>query len=525
MAIIDGKLPKVAQDVPGQLIVKLKRAQTPAFLNEAVNLLEQVVPGARPRPMVGDEEKLSSSARAVLANYVVIDLPQNAKAEVAIERLANLPGVEEAYLAGGVCPPPVNAVDDPRSANQNYLDAAPDGIGARFAWGWVDGSGTGFVDLEQGWTLNHEDLAAAGITIISGVSQAFTGHGTAVLGEVAAADNTIGGIGIAPETTTRVVSQWRTASSGSTPAAILSAADNMAAGDVLLLEAQTTIGSSTYLPVEAESATFDALRHAVDQGIIVVEAGGNGSNDLDAFRDSNGKAVLDRNSADFKDSGAIMVGAASSAAPHQRLGFSNYGSRIDCYAWGENINTCGDGWQGNLTNSYTTGFGGTSGASPIVTGAALLMQNWFKSYEGSTLEPDEMRSLLSDPAMNTSSANPSADRIGVMPNLRALIEFRQRIRRIRDLNRYASFVQILVGIIDDSPGFIWVPGKGPVPVNPGWGRMVSEINPAQRDLIAALAISEISKQMTDRSSRKALATQSVKAMRSAVERIAKSEGR
>ena len=60
-----------------------------------------------------------------------------------------------------------------------------------------------------------------------------------------------------------------------------------------------------------------------------------------------------------------MVGAAITAAPHRRLSFSNYGSRIDCYAWGQNVylrRRLG----GDATNTYTASFGGTSGASPIV---------------------------------------------------------------------------------------------------------------------------------------------------------------
>jgi hypothetical protein len=36
-----------------------------------------------------------------------------------------------------------------------------------------------------------------------------------------------------------------------------------------------------------------------------------------------------------------MVGAASSATPHTPMGWSSHGSRIDCYGWGENINTTG----------------------------------------------------------------------------------------------------------------------------------------------------------------------------------------
>ena len=114
----------------------------------------------------------------------------------------------------------------------------------------------------------------------------------------------------------------------------------MKSGDVLLLEAQTTSSTmSGYLPVEVEQATFDAIQYATSNGIIVVEAGGNGSNDLDTYKDSNGKLILNRNSNDFRDSGAIMVGAASSSTPHSRSGFSNYGSRIDCFTVGATAST------------------------------------------------------------------------------------------------------------------------------------------------------------------------------------------
>ena len=153
----------------------------------------------------------------------------------------------------------------------------------------------------------------------------------------------------------------------------------------------------------------------------MIEAGGNGNNDLDLFKDNNNHEILNRNSHEFKDSGAIMVGAASSTVPHLRMYFSNYGSRIDCYAWGENIDTTGDGWKGNLTNSYTTDFGGTSGASPIITGAAVCLQGIAKST-GHLLSPYEMRSILSDTNIGTLSSDPTVDRIGVMPDLHKIID-------------------------------------------------------------------------------------------------------
>ena len=121
---------------------------------------------------------------------------------------------------------------------------------------------------------------------------------------------------------------------------------------------------------------------------------------------------------------AGMVGAAASTAPHGRLSFSNFGSRIDCYAWGETLQSTGDGWTGNGINTYTPTFGGTSGASPIVTGAAILLQAWAVGMQFS-YHPHMLRTRLSDPALNTASANPLIDRIGVMPNLRAIITHEQ----------------------------------------------------------------------------------------------------
>jgi hypothetical protein len=367
-----------------------------------------------------------------LERYFAIEVPTGADPHALAKAIGAWHTVETAYVEGGPTPPPVvNALDDPRFTNQGYLDPAPDGIDAEYAWprgGGVgfaggDGSGIGFVDLEQGWTLNHEDLAAAGITLISGLNQAWFGHGTAVLGEIAAVDNTLGCIGIAPSVAVRVVSQYRTASTYSTADAILSAIANMSFGDVLLLEAQTTYpGVATYLPVEVEDAVYDAIRLGTALGIVIVEAAGNGSNDLDTFVTSAGAQILNRSNAAFRDSGAIMVGAASSTSPHTPLSFTNFGSRIDCFAWGENVDTTGDGYTGNLTNTYTSSFGGTSGASPIVAGAAIDLQGIAQAQLGYRFSSWQLRALLADTTTGTASQAPATDRIGVMPNLRAIID-------------------------------------------------------------------------------------------------------
>ena len=440
MAIINKQVPEPPAAPPAspagrRVVVKLRGAQPPGLAVDAsresvMESLVQDISGATVRPYfeelpappaVGTASAAPAAEAPIFGSYVAIELPSHADLVGLTRGLSGRDDVEIAYVEGGPTPPPLSPDNNPLRGKQGYLEPAPLGIDASWAWKLADGNGINFVDLEQGWTLNHEDLAGAAIGIISGLNHAFTGHGTAVLGEVVGVDNFIGVIGIAPAAQARVVSQWRTATNYQTADAIRSAMSAMRKGDVLLVEAQTTYPPGTdYLPVEVEEAVYDAIRAATDAGIVVVEAGGNGSFDLDKFQDMKGKQILNRSSPDFRDSGAIIVGAAASATPHGRLSFSNFGSRIDCYAWGEDVQTTGDGWTGNAINTYTPAFGGTSGASPIVTGAAILLQCWARG-RGHLYTPHDLRALLSDAALNTASANPLVDRIGVMPNLKGII--------------------------------------------------------------------------------------------------------
>lgn len=366
--------------------------------------------------------------------YFAVVCPPGADPQEVAKTISAWPAVEQAYPAPKPqSPPAVNPDNDPRFPFQGYLDPAPAGIDAEFAWdydppgggsGGGDGGGPAidlrFVDLEQGWVLDHEDLVAKGITLISGENLYYHYHGTAVLGEVTAVDNTIGCIGITPNlASVRVVSEWRDESTYDTADAILSALDVLNFGDVLLLEAQTNYGSYSKVPVEVYAATFDVIRLGSALGVIIVEAAGNGANDLDTLSFGGYGQMLNRSSDDFRDSGAIMVGAATSAAPHSRMSFSNYGSRIDCYAWGENVNTL-TGSPG-VTNDYTATFSGTSSASPIVSGAALAVQGILHTNPGYRFGPYQMRALLSNEFINTPSANPNSDRIGVMPDLGAIL--------------------------------------------------------------------------------------------------------
>ncbi len=536
MAVINGVMPDEGDrgaDRPARIVVKFRpeaglRAGEPMSASESGQLGEQWSAVVDEFPdadfamyftTLGEAEQRELTARTRhatdvlpdLGSYRAAELADRARADELAAALRRMDSVETAYVEAGPVPPPVNASDDPRAVNQGYLDAAPTGIDARWAWSLADGAGARFVDLERGWTLNHEDLVAANMALISGVNQDFFGHGTAVLGEVVGVDNVIGGIGIAPSAPARVVSQWRTPTNYNTADAIVSATLAMQAGDVLLLEAQTTVGTQAFVPVETEQAVFDAILAATTVGIVVVEAAGNGGHNLDTVTDPSGNLVFDRAGPHFRDSGAIMVGAASSTAPHSRLSFSNYGARIDCFAWGENIDTTGDGWMGNLTTSYTTGFGGTSGASPIITGAALIMQSWRRANLGAPYSPSDLRWRLSRTSGNTASANPASDRIGVMPNLRALLE--EEINPYK-VDRWPAIVAILLGVIQDGGGVVLTP-SGPRPVGP-----LDHVAPNTRDILLGLAATEIATMIGDRDSGIALKREAARIIRAASERLA-----
>lgn len=190
----------------------------------------------------------------------------------------------------------------------------------------------------------------------------------------------------------------------------------------MVLEMQVSDEFLNLWPVEIYDAEFDAIQLAVALGITVIEPAANGGVNMDTPITRPGdpapKSLLNKTHPDFRDSGAIIVGAGSSTTPRTRLSFSNYGGRVDVHAWGQNIRTSSVNVPA-YTDSYAD-FDGTSGAAPIVAGAALSMQGIVKVRTGSKLSPAALRNRIK--IGGTLTSNPTNDKIGVQPNLKALID-------------------------------------------------------------------------------------------------------
>ena len=380
--------------------------------------------------------------------YFAIDCPDGMDTNNLLAELWKNKNIQYAYKQSGFTDPPTVLATNNRSSKwQKYLDPAPVGIDAKFAWNVNGGDGTGkvgFIDIERGWDLLHNDLPQPPIKLLSGENYDNFDHGTGVLGIILAQDNDTGCVGITPHISVNkvgVISQARprigrrdkvfhsTDDQGllvnNTEEAIMGAIDALAFGDVLLLEIQILsdiVGAKSLFPCEVESSIFEVIKLATVKGIIVIEAAGNGTQDLDSFKDDSAKFVLNRNNAtDFKDSGAIMVGSSSSDAPHARDGSSNFGNRIDCYAWGENIKTTGNSSSTkDSTTGYTSTFNGTSGASAIVAGAVISIQSMKEASSNTRYGPNQMREILRNLSNGTPSVNPNMDSIGQMPDLKKI---------------------------------------------------------------------------------------------------------
>ncbi len=216
-------------------------------------------------------------------------------------------------------------------ARQGYLHPAPEGVDAFYAWTVPGGRGSGvqIIDIEGAWRLTHEDLVQNQGGVAGGFPSPdirYRNHGTAVLGVVSGDQNSLGVTGICPDAQVRAVSIFDADGNMDTARAIVQAANLLGRGDILLIEIHRPgpkyigNGQMGFIPIEWWPDDFAAIQFATRKGIIVVEAAGNGGENLDDpvyNTPDSGFPVSWRNpfNRQNRDSGAIVVGAG---APPER---------------------------------------------------------------------------------------------------------------------------------------------------------------------------------------------------------------
>lgn len=340
------------------------------------------------------------------------------------------PAVLRAWRPFLPAPPPdtAEAATPDFRADQRWLDADV-GIAADEAARFPGGASTTVADIEYGWEPDHEDLGGVPAASAWGFdTYSYAYHGTSVLGQLGAARNGLGVDGARADGGLLVISPYADADTYDVAAAVLGALDLLAPGDVLLIE-QQAFANGDYCPVEVDPAVYGAIVRATRHGVLVVEPGGNGAQDLD---DPEWDGWFDRST---QDSGAVLVGGG--ASPYARTparswysSGSSYGARVDVQGWYDSIVTTTNGdYDGVLADlyfpdgdplrAYTESFGGTSGASPMVAAVAAAAQAVRTSRAGAPWEPLDLRAAL----VSTGMPQPEGQdqHIGPMPTLRTLL--------------------------------------------------------------------------------------------------------
>ncbi len=278
------------------------------------------------------------------------------------------------------------SLDSVHTMSQDTLDWGVDDVNAERVWGGAEdavdvvagnvaGNGVKVAIIDTGIDYTHPELDgvyAGGYDFVNGDNDPKddNGHGTHVAGIVAAEDNGVGVIGVAPQASIYALKVLNAQGSGYT-SDIIAAVDwsvnnNM---DVISM----SLGGGGY-----DSAFDAAIDRAYNAGIVVVAASGN-----------DGTGTISYPAA---YTNAIAVGAID--ANHNLASFSNWGPEQEVVAPGVNIYSTMPTYTVTLNTLYGYSqnydqMSGTSMATPIVSGTVALILS-----ANPSLTPAEVRDIL-----------------------------------------------------------------------------------------------------------------------------------
>lgn len=384
----------------------------------------QLIPGSRLDDLARNASDEGQSANALKLLFKVnFENAGNEKLLKLAKSLEELSDVRYCVVKSKKPVPPPTDIP-PATPNylgqQTYIQSNP-GVNMQFAWDMgLTGTGIKVRDVEYGFNKNHEEFAQnqnvfmqSGAVLNEGVSEAYSEHGTAVIGVISGDSGNYGITGMAHGISELVQYPEWTIEGYNPAAAVASALADSSEGDVIILEMQEYGINDQFVPAEYDNLIWDLTQAATQSGILVVAAAGNGNVNLDS---EGYEPYMQRG-----DSGAIIVGAGTADAQHNKISYSTYGSRVNLQAWGNNVRTTGYGnfaqIGGDINQRYTN-FSGTSAATPVVASCAIVLQSYYHDLTGAFLDPVQLRQIL----VETGIAQGLGGHIGPIPNMEAALE-------------------------------------------------------------------------------------------------------
>lgn len=233
----------------------------------------------------------------------------------------------------------------------------------------IDNDGNGFVDDVHGWDFYHGDNDPS-TTDLTASATAGAHHATIVAGVIGAVGNN--GIGI-----TGI--NWRVRI---LPVQVLTADGDGSIGDIIrginyAVDMGADVINLSFVGNQNTVALNTALQRAYDAGVIVVTAMGNENQNLD-------QQPLYPVCSPGLGADNVTLGVVATDSQDRRASFSNYGKTCaDIAAPGVDVFTT---QVSTLASAYGGGWGGTSLAAPILSGAAALARSVYPR-----ITPDELR--------------------------------------------------------------------------------------------------------------------------------------
>lgn len=252
-------------------------------------------------------------------------------------------------------------------------------VKADLVWGQTKGIGIRVAVIDTGIDKTHPDLITnikGGINFVGSGGRRYdpnkwnddNGHGTHVSGIIAAADNSIGVVGVAPEAYLYGVKVLDRNGSG-----YLS---DVIAGIDWAVQTNMDVANMSLGTNSDIQSLHDAVDVAYNSGLVLVAAAGN-DGDLDPDNDI-----------DYPARYSSVIAVAATDINNNRAPWSSDGEELELSAPGVSIRST---WKGGTYNTIS----GTSMASPHVAGVSALYLSIFGSST-----PAQVRNALNSTALD-----------------------------------------------------------------------------------------------------------------------------